>query len=155
MQGSQSSCGPSALANLLRALGLNVSEDWVTKKAKLSSHIGDPHTAQGTIEAQIQRCLSALKIPHLASTTHDPNTAVAALRGQLILGRPALLAVDGDDHWVCAASVLGDRFGIVDSADPELVVFYGPAELAQRWASATDPPCFYAIVVTGLPKNRR
>lgn len=145
------------MANIFRAMGWShASEDWVAKKAKLHQSMTDPHPGFGTIEGQIKRCLSAFKIPHYEFTSHDANVAVAALRGYLVSGHPCMLAVDGDDHWLCCMGMLGSRFSVVDSADPELNVYYDAAELLNRWKSPTDPPKFYGICVTGLkPKKKK
>jgi hypothetical protein len=159
LQSAQNGCGPSTVANILAALGFRTpqgelaSEDWVAKKVKLAQAMNDPHPGMGTIEWQIRRCLESLKVPHFQVTTHDPNVGVSALRGFMVSGKPCMLAVDNDEHWIAVTGVLGERFSIVDSADSELNVFLNGADLAQRWASASDPPKFYAIVVSALKKK--
>lgn len=155
LQSQQNGCGPSTVANILRSLGLDTTEDQVSKRAKLAGSVNDPHPGLGTVEAQIMRCLEAMKVSHFQMMAHTPELAVAALRGQLVLGRPAMLAVDNDDHWIGVIGVQGDRFVTVDSADSELVVCPSGVEIAKRWGGATDPPRFYAIVVTGLKTRKR
>lgn len=134
-------------------MGVEATEDSVAKRAKLAGSMNDPHPGMGTIEWQIQRSLEAMKVPHFQMTAHTPEVAIAALRGQLVLGRPAMLAVDNDDHWIGVIGVLGDRFVTVDSADSELVVCPSGVELAKRWGGATDPPKFYGIIVTGAKRR--
>lgn len=160
LQSVQNWCGPCTVANLLVSLGWRLpngdlpTEDWIAKKVKLAQNMNDPHPGMGTIEAQIRRCLESLKIPHFQVTTADANLAVSSLRGFLVSGKPCMLAVDNDEHWIGVFGVLGERFSVVDSADPELNIFLGGDELAQRWASQSDPPMFYMIVVKGTGKRK-
>lgn len=155
LQSHQNGCGPSTVANIMKALGWDhATEDWVCKRAKLVQGMGDPHPAYGTVEGQIKRCLAAFKIPHFEFTCHDPNVATSALRGFLNAGHPVMIACEGDEHWACVLGTLGERFSVVDSADSELNVFYDPVQLVNWWKSNTEPPKFYGIVVTSLKPKK-
>jgi hypothetical protein len=161
LQSHPNGCGPSTVANILRTLGFRTpsgddpSEDWVSRKAKLSAAMNDPHPGYGTIEWQIRRCLESLNVPHFQFSTSDPNLAAASLRGFLASGWPVMLAVDNDEHWVGAIGLVGERVLVADSADGELVVVYDTEQVVNRWATATDPAKFYGIVVTGKKRGRR
>lgn len=146
LQSAQNGCGPATVANVMRAYGHEVTEEMVSRKASALAAINEENPALGTVESQIKRCLTALKVPNYEFTCHSPGVAVAALRGYLAAGSSALLAVDDDSHWLAVLATAGERFSVVDSADTELNVYYTGEALAERWGSNSDPPCFYGIV---------
>ena len=155
LQSGQNSCGPTCVANALLCLGprwKKISEKAVIDKVRLLGTIADTDPGAGAIETQIMRALSAYGVKHDTLSVHNPQSAVAALRGYLVLGRPTLLAVDNDDHWVVAAGVLGSGFLIVDSAADDLVNVYDEDRLANRWKSAGDPNVYYGLVLRGRGK---
>lgn len=149
LQSGQNSCGLAAVANALRALGRAVTEDQIASRVKRAADAHEPHVVTGTIEQQIAKALRAMKIPTTQMQLHSPVVALSALRGFLVVGCPALLAVDNDEHWVVATSFSGDRFHVVDSAHEEIVVAYNERDLAGRWGMVGDPLRFYGLVLTG------
>lgn len=154
LQSGQNSCGPTCVANALLCLGprwKKISEKAVLDKVRSVGTIADTDPAAGAIESQIMRALNAYGVKHETLSVHNPAAAVAALRGNLLCGRPALLAVDNDDHWIVAAGALGAGFLIVDSANDDLVSMYGEDRLASRWKSAGDPAHYYAIIIGRKP----
>lgn len=155
-QSHRNYCGPACVANVLRAFGYDreATEDRVARKMKIrpGAHV-DGHPAEGTSERQISAALSAYRLPHEQVDAHDPTIALSALRGALVSGARAILCVDSHEHWVAALGVAGDHTVVADPADPEIVLSLSPAELADRWRMAGDPPSYFAILV--YPRSRR
>lgn len=147
LQSSPNGCGPAAVANALRALGREMTEERVEKKIKAIADTGDPAVQTGTIEAQIAKALAAFRVPATQLQLHHPIVALMALRGFLWTGHPVLLAVDNDEHWVVATGVRGGWIDVVDSANGEVVIPYRDQELANRWAASGEVPSFYGIAV--------
>lgn len=142
-QSNRASCGPAALHNALAALGITRSEDELVQLCK--------QTPDGTSSRNIAKAIQSI------STTEQP------LRGQTFgfkganealvsiwyyvsyLGRPCILAVDGWEHWVTIIGHLGTRFGVADSANNALVLYYSPDELTTRWEGPNGG--YYGIIV--------
>jgi hypothetical protein len=61
------------------------------------------------------------------------------------VGRPSVLVVDLDEHYVALVGSLGDRFIVIDSAENQLVFHYSQNELMARWKSQNES--YYAIVL--------
>lgn len=153
LQSLQNSCGPSTVANVLRAYGYEATEEAIWKKVKLATGANEGAPEMGTVEGQLKKCLEVMKVPYEEMTAHSPMLALSALHGQVNAGAAALLAVDNDAHWLCVLAVSGTRFSVVDSADAELNLFYQGDELARRWCNPGDPPTFYWLLVR--PKMKR
>jgi hypothetical protein len=151
----QNSCGPSTVANVLRAYGYETTEEQVYRKVKQATAANEPDPMTGTIEGQLKKCLTAMKVPFEECNAHGPLLALSALHGQIQTGASAILAVDNDSHWLCVLAISGTRFSVVDSADPELNLFYTGEELARRWGNPGDPPTYYWILCRPKPKKRK
>lgn len=150
LQSAQNTCGPASVANALQCLGpkwAKVTEDAVTKKIRLGSTIADTDPGAGTVESQVIKALAAYKVKAEELTIHSPHAAICALRGHLAVGRPALLCVDGDQHWLTVCGLLGASFLVADSADSELVTVYEEERLADRWKTPGDPPTYYGLIL--------
>lgn len=144
-QSAQASCGQTAAANLLRALGREVTEDQVSRRIKLQAQDGDPAAVLGTTEVQILRVLKAYRIPVTRMTAHEPSLALTSVRGFLLTGRPMVLAVDNNAHWLTVAGLSGQRFIVVDGAHEEITLSYSEQQLVDRWAAAGNPETYYGL----------
>lgn len=150
LQDEPSTCGQTTVANLLVALTRKVTPDQVKAKLKKLAVDGDPGQTAGTTEYQIMRLLEAYRIPVTQLQAHSPSLAINALRGHLMAGRPVVLAVDNDSHWLLAFGVLGATFNVWDPANIDLV--YTERRLVDRWGIAGDPPRFYGLAAGKGPR---
>lgn len=152
LQSAHALCGPASVANALRALGRNISEDKIADAVKKAGHGGDGIPEQdGTAPSQIQRALEAVGFVGQPWTAGDGDDAWHALRSRLLSGDPVLLPVDFDgdtmSHWLVAIGLLGDRVLVADGADPEIVVSYSEDQLRRRWKMDTDPARYYGMTI--------
>lgn len=104
------SCGPGAIVNAARALGVRISELLVQELA------GTTH--DGTDEFGMQRALRRLGYEVEEVNTLDSGEAWDWLCAQIRDGRTAILCVENYTHWATVVGVLGDeRVIYVDSQD--------------------------------------
>src|SRR5690349_23329730 len=116
MQDSQANCGPSALRNALAALGISRSGDELEKLCQTDATQGTP--VANVVRAA--RTIEGLEPRRIQETRAD--VALLQLLEALRAGRPVLLCVDNDSHYVAAVGTLGNRVLVADSADSELVL---------------------------------
>ncbi len=132
IQRDKYSCGPVAIVNALRALGIKVPERRV--RAHTASKKG-----QGTTEHGIRNALERLDFTTVEMTL-DSSTELdfQHLYAQVSFGNPVLLHVDGD-HWIAAIGVMGPLIIVFDSENiPENksesgVYVYNARQLCSRW----------------------
>lgn len=150
-QSSAASCGPCAVSNALKALGLNVDEAEVLRWMDRVRGAADPG-AEGTGSDLMARALAESRYRIRVRKLNTPDTAYAllALRGAILDGAVAVLYVDADPddgdetgHWVAAVGISGRRFLVADGADRELVLSYDDDQLTARW----ETPGHYALVI--------
>lgn len=132
MQSTEASCGPTAMVNALRALGLKRETEECEKLCRCSATMG---TSTPNLMAAL-RSIPGLDVNRIYE--RKPTSALWHLNGCLSLGRPVILCVDASSHWVAAVGqlgvgTLGTRYAVADSADMELVLFYDFKELMDRW----------------------
>ncbi len=141
LQDTTANCGPLAVRNALKALGLERSTE------ELETLLGTTAT-EGTPTKRLVKGL--LKMEELNPRVIDESREMVAhlsLSAGLRSGRPTVLCVDDWTHWVAAVGTLGDsRVLVADSADSELVVSLGWQELMQRWASTAKRP-YWGVVL--------
>lgn len=130
LQDAQHNCGPAALSNALAALGLLHSQTECSELCKTNATDGT--SPKGLISAARQLG----RQPHALSEKRGV-VAMLYLDAHLRAGRPAVLCVDNDEHWVAAIGLLGERILVADPADNELVLSYTRAGLLARWCSKT------------------
>lgn len=139
-QSSQASCGPTALYNAGCALGKKLSLEECEKACGTTA-------TDGTPIRQLRRGAEKLGLKVMFEIRESRgDVATMLLEHVLNQGRAAVVAVDGDSHWVAAVGMNGSRFLIADSADNELVVSLWDAELGDRWKGAGRKG-FYALVL--------
>lgn len=127
MQASQHDCGPTALMNALRAIGIDRGIDELRKLTKATATAG---TSERKLLGGIE------KIQGIRPRAHrfkDVALGVAVLRDCLRCGDPLILSVDGGEHWIAAVGLLGVRVLVADSASADLVLSYTEEQLVERW----------------------
>ena len=140
LQEDVAGCGPAALCNALEAAGVRLSQETAHK---LSGCTG----TKGTSERGLMRALSTLGHRAIQLRETDPGVAIMTLRGYLLHGVPCILLVDNSGHWVTAASTLGPRICVVDSADGGVVSCLEQDAFMARWYCVAETKPFYAIAV--------
>ena len=106
-------------------------------------------TADGTTEPGMLKGIKklGLKVVKEIKETREDVGRLHLLDG-LSRGEAAVLAFDGDTHWVAAIGTAGPRVLVADSDEHELVVALTPPELLLRWKAPTRRKRFYAILFT-------
>lgn len=132
MQSTEASCGPTAMANALSALGLKREVTECEKLCKCSATNG---TSTSNLTAAL-RSIPSLDVNRIYE--RKPTSALWHLNGALSCGRPVILCVDSSSHWVAAVGQLGvgtmsSRYVVADSGDMELVLTYDFKQLLERW----------------------
>jgi ABC-type bacteriocin/lantibiotic exporter with double-glycine peptidase domain len=151
LQTHPNACGPACVANVLRAMGRNVTEESVTRKLENQEAI------YGTSEGRIFLALDKLKLNYSTLRLDADTGGEAAAFDQLLCalsrGRPVILCVDRLAHWAGAVGRLGERILLVDSAHHEIVLSYNRRDLMARWMhDGENGAAFYGIIVGG-PKE--
>jgi ABC-type bacteriocin/lantibiotic exporter with double-glycine peptidase domain len=130
-QDSQANCGPYALLNALRALGIQRTAE------ELEALCGTTMT-KGTSPGKL--LAGARRVEGLTPTKlRERRREVALLRlhGAVSRGRPALLVWSSEgkpgEHWVAVVGLLGERYLIADAAENELVLSMEVDEVVQHW----------------------
>jgi ABC-type bacteriocin/lantibiotic exporter with double-glycine peptidase domain len=126
-QTSRASCGPFALLNALKAIGIERTPEELETLCKTSMTDGTdtPNMVKGA--AKIDGC-TPIRIKE-----RRRDVALLRLRFALTSGRPVVLSWCEGSHWVAAIGVLGERYLICDSDDLELVLSYQVEEVAKLW----------------------
>ena len=109
LQTGLSTCGASALANALQALG------WSKVPAEAVARAAGT-TADGTGAGGLRRAARAFGARVGRISSSDDASAWGALVWHLHEGGAAVLAVDRGEHWVSAIGLLGRRVIVVDPA---------------------------------------
>ncbi len=129
-QDAEANCGPFALMNALRSLGI------VRSREELETLCGTTMTA-GTSPAKMYRGAGKLGLHGAPTKITERRLDIAMLKlrhALLAEGRPVVMVWHAGEHWVAAVGMLGERFLIADSADIELVISMSAEEVAEKWA---------------------
>lgn len=131
-QDSQFNCGPVALHNALLALGIK-------RSIKECERLTGVTATSGTDVESLLAAASAIRGVHtMVVNAYDAQSAIAILRDALRRGRPALLSVDQEEHYVAAVGLLGDRILVADGADNEIVVSIPDYRLVKWWETVDE-----------------
>lgn len=154
MQSTEAACGPAAVANALKALGVkDVEEADVSKWLEKVRKKNDPKI-EGTAPNLIIRAIAEaapkrLRLQVRGFSISDPAVAHSFVRGLLLSGAAIILLVDSCEHWVVATGICGGRVLVVDAAEVELVVALNPEELLGRWEQHDEEPGkFEGIIIS-------
>jgi ABC-type bacteriocin/lantibiotic exporter with double-glycine peptidase domain len=138
------SCGIFAIMNALRAVGVKVSE----KRVRAHSATTEEH---GTNEHGVLNALERIGFKSEEIRATGKNEAWKKLSESLESGRPVILSVDSDRHWVAAVGLCGDFVVVFDSQRTQKVkdengsIVYGKKNLLRRWSCKGDR--FFGISV--------
>lgn len=128
------SCGPAAIVNAGRALGIRISERRARKLAG-----GWKGCRNGTDDWQMLDAIRQLELIAEPLLTEDKTAAWALIRSSVISGRPVIICIDNWHHWTTVVGVVGDRVLVVDptfarSNQRENGVYsLTKSELLRRW----------------------
>lgn len=112
LQSGPGFCGPAAVANVLRALGIKATE------TQVAVHTGTTAGA-GTTENGLKQALERFGCAYEELDERKYATAEARLVEHLAIG-PALLLAEAGDHWV---AVIGAGYGRIVVFDSQLYAF--------------------------------
>lgn len=147
-QTTQATCGATAVLNALSALEHQVTEDQVIS----ASGIKDP--TRGLGQREIKRALVSLGYSWSEIWTGNPQHAWLALRDSLTFrGRPVIMAVDVDRHWLAGVGCLGGRVALADGAHTDMVIFRDEAAVMGRWNSGARRG-FYGLVIEPAERDQ-
>lgn len=145
-QSSEFTCGPAALGNAARALGMTISERRIVSLSGCTPELGtDEH---GLIIAARELGLKAT--PHW---TADRNAAWAFVRAAALDGRPCILCTNNWGHWVTIIGMLGDKVILDDPSNSAKNVNENGThvltrkQLLKRWKHRHEEEPFYAIAI--------
>lgn len=142
-------CGPTALQNALRAIGLFIRQEELVHLCSTDE--------EGTDEHGMLAAISRLPVSHVEISCFSCWEAISRLDEQLRRGRPVVICVDSFDHWVCVVGRLGSRYIVVDSTNEEWNTSeqgcwsVEAEELSKKWKAspniAEDEAPFYGISI--------
>lgn len=146
------SCGPGAVVNALRALGVMIDERRVRSLAGT--------TTNGTDEFGIISAVRALGYTASDFSVKSRNHAWRWLHGALLQGSAVIISVDRWSHWVTCIGLLGDRVVLIDPAKVKSnmrengVHVLSKDRLIARWRSSrkSKDNCYQAICVSKAKK---
>jgi hypothetical protein len=119
-------CGPFALKHALMMLGKFVSE-------KEISRISGAHWWGGTDEIKLGRAARTYDCVLKQIRRKNPLRAKGELMSALKKGIPAILCVDGWNHWITVVGVEHGKFIYIDSREDPVVCVDSWTALRKRW----------------------
>lgn len=147
------SCGAASLANALRWLGMDVSEEDVRREAQTNIW-------RGTSEDNLRNAARHYGFDVEIGDFRMKLRRASALRWvarHTAQGHLALACVDHYDHWVLVMAVIGDRVVVVDPAnDVEVVTDVTRRYFARRWWSVQGGEAsYYAMALVPRTQEAR
>ena len=142
-------CGPTALQNALRGLGLFINQYELV-------HLCDTDD-DGTDEKGLQQAIERLPVEASEISSFNPWEAIATLDQGLRCGKAAVICVDNFDHWVAVIGRLGSRYIVIDSTNEEWNTreqgcwSVSVQDLVQKWkaspTAADGEAPFYGLLI--------
>ncbi|MBM2846207.1 MAG: hypothetical protein HW407_1519 [Bacteroidetes bacterium] len=126
-------CGPFALKHALIMLGRIVNE-------KKLSRLAGSHWWGGTDEIKLARAAKAYQCDLRMIRRKNALRAKRELLLSLKRGYPALLCVDGWNHWITVVGAERGKFIYVDSREEPVVCVDTWRALKRRWIYVEDDP---------------
>jgi ABC-type bacteriocin/lantibiotic exporter with double-glycine peptidase domain len=126
-QNTKADCGPTALYNALRAMGLHRSIDELSTLCKTTAQDG---TSSKKLWSAVQK-LEGLQPWRLKAGKTDHASGLLFLA--LSTGRAVISLVDNGEHWVSVIGHLQTKVLVADSAHNDLVLSYDLPEWLERW----------------------
>ena len=125
-------CGPAAIVNAARALGVRVAERRVAKLASTAKN----HETDDWQMLEAIRGVGLIAEPLLAESR---SAAWAFVKSSLSSGRPVIVCIDSYSHWTTLIGVCGDRVLMADPIRTDTnkkengIISLGRLELLRRW----------------------
>jgi ABC-type bacteriocin/lantibiotic exporter with double-glycine peptidase domain len=138
-------CGPAAIVNALRSLGVRVSE----RRVRAHSATTEEH---GTNAHGLRSALERLGFNGVELLGEKEGPAWQQLTDALLSGFPTILLVDRWQHWITAIGSIGDNVIVFDSKrtkknrEENGVHVISRKELFERW-HVDDNKFHYGIIV--------
>lgn len=145
-QARQWSCGPAAIVNAARALGIRVAEGRVRALAGT--------TEDGTDEDELIAAIRGISLKATPHHSADQSAAWAFVRANVLDGRPCVICIDQWRHWVTVIGIVGDRIILCDPIDTKKnasengIYSLSRPDLLRRWRHPSDEEPFYAIAIS-------
>lgn len=140
------SCGPAALVNAFRAIGLKYSE------SRLRSIAGSSQE-HGTDEKQLIMTIRMIGMSVVEHSGSDKNAAWAFIRSSIMDGRPCLICIDRWQHWVSIIGMIGNRVIVCDSSNSARNISengirsLSRSQLLKSWACPGEDLPFYGMSI--------
>lgn len=140
------SCGPGAIVNAARALGVRIAEGRVRALAGT--------TEDGTDEHELIAAARGVGLKASSHHSADQSAAWAFVRANVLDGRPCVLCIDQWRHWVTVIGIVGDRVLLCDPNDTKKnraengIYSMSRPDLLRRWRHPSDAEPFYAIAIS-------
>lgn len=138
-------CGPAAVVNAARALGLRIAESRIAS-------IAGTNEKDGTDDGPLIEGIRGVGLTAKSLNTEDRGAAWAFVRSSVNDGHPVILCVDDYQHWITVIGVIGDRVIIADSTNTEKnrkengIHSLSRSDLLKRWKNKKLLE-FFAIAV--------
>ncbi len=139
------SCGPAALVNAARTIGVRVAEGRARALAGT--------TEDGTDEHELILAARGIGLTATPHHSKDQAAAWAFIRANVMDGRPCLICIDQWTHWVTIVGIVGDRVLLADPANTKKnqsengLHSLSRTDLLRRWRCPNELEPFYAIAV--------
>jgi ABC-type bacteriocin/lantibiotic exporter with double-glycine peptidase domain len=139
------SCGPAALVNAARSIGVRISEGRARKLAGT--------TEDGTDEDELIQAARGIGLTATPHHSKDQAAAWAFIRSNVLGGHPCLICIDQWTHWVTVVGIIGDRILLADPANTKKnagengLHSLSRTDLYKRWRCPNELEPFYAIAV--------
>lgn len=122
-------CGIASIANALEVLGIRRTQREIAKLCYVTP-------SAGTNETEMKRALLANGVCIDEWCDTDTTQSELWVRHCLANGRPAILCVDDDEHWVTLIGMCGDHYVLFDPARNQGVEIHTHNSLTERWVNA-------------------
>lgn len=122
-------CGIASIANALEVLGIRRTQRSIAKLCDVRPEVG-------TDETEMKRALLANGCDVDEWSDTSMYHALMWAGGCVDSGRPVILCVDNDEHWVTVIGLCGTRFIVFDPSRNSGIEIHEESSLAARWVNA-------------------
>jgi ABC-type bacteriocin/lantibiotic exporter with double-glycine peptidase domain len=132
-------CGIASIANALEVLGIRRTQCEIAK-------LCDVTPTDGTNETEMKRALLANGVGVDEWSHEGSDGSLWWVDHCLVNGRPVILCVDSDEHWVTLIGLCGTKYLLFDPSRNTGIEVHTPPSLAARWVNAEG--IYYGIGVS-------
>jgi ABC-type bacteriocin/lantibiotic exporter with double-glycine peptidase domain len=145
LQRTKYTCGPLAIVNAARVLGVKIPE------RRVRAHTGTTRE-HGTTEHGIKNALERVGLAH--EDLHVESQHAFEVLHEVVKETPVILSVEDHRHWVVAIGVSGPRILTFDSWDSlknraECGVDVWDKRGLTRWWASSNAECYGIVVRCG------